>query len=89
MTLAYKARGSWVVDWKSTVIHHLLALLLIDVLPDHLVRDRAAADRKVASCPKVPPPKLLAEAGKLLQQHARTDPFQPLHDLADLLRRSV
>jgi hypothetical protein len=31
--------GSAGVDWRSTVIVDLLSLLLIDVLPDHLVRN--------------------------------------------------
>ena len=40
-TTGWKPRGLEVVDEKSTVVGDLLALLLFDVLQNHLVRDGA------------------------------------------------
>ena len=89
MTLGLKPRGSCVVDWKSTVVWDLLAVLLFDVLADHLVGDCPGADRQVSSRPEMPSPELLFQVRKLLQQYARADPFQPLHHLTHVLIRSV
>src|SRR5438309_6364352 len=75
MTLGLKPRGSCVVDWKSTVVWDLLAVLLFDVLADHLVGDCPGADRQVSSRPEMPSPELLLQMRKLLQQYARADPF--------------
>jgi hypothetical protein len=44
---------------------------------------------QVSSRPEMPSPELLPELGKLLQQHPRADPLQPLHNLADLLVRPI
>ena len=77
--------GLGIVDWKSTVVSNLLALLLVNILTDHLIGDRAGADRQVATCPQMPSPKLPAQVGKLLQQYSRAAPLQPLYDLAYVL----
>ena len=45
------------VDWKSTVVGDLLALLLVDVRTDHLVSHCAAADGEIAPSPEVPFPE--------------------------------
>ena len=37
----------------------------------------------------MPTPELFPKTGKLLEQHPRTRPLQPLHDLADLLGRPI
>jgi hypothetical protein len=55
-----------VVDWKSTVVDDLLAFVRVDVPSDHLVGDRAEADREVASRPEMPTPEPLAQVRKLL-----------------------
>ena len=44
-----KERGSRGVDLKSTFTLNWLPLLLVDVLVDHVVGDRAGGDREVAS----------------------------------------
>lgn len=89
MTLAYKARGSCRVDLKSTVVHHRLTFLLINIGLNHLIRDIPRTHCHISTCPKMPTPELLPQMRKLLQQYPRTRPFQPLYRLADTLRRSV
>lgn len=44
---------------------------------------------QVTSRPKVPAPELPTQQRKFLQQYPRTHSFEPLDDLADLLRRPV
>lgn len=53
--------------WKSTVVGDLLAFLFVDVLPNHLISNRAGSDCQVASCLQVPPPELIPQIRKLLQ----------------------
>ena len=88
-TLAYKARGYSRVDCKSTIIRHRFSLLRLDILLNHLIGQIARADGQIAPGPEVPPPKLLAPMGELLEHEPRADPFKPLHDLADILMRLV
>ncbi len=66
-----------------------LALLLLDIVADHLVRQIPRADRQVSPRPQMPPPERSPQVGKLLQQDARTDPFQPLHNPAHIDMRPV
>ncbi len=68
---------------------HGLAFLFVDVFLDHAVGDRAGADRTVAAGPQMFTPELLAKVRKLLKEYSRTDPLQPLHDVADALIRPV
>jgi len=56
---------------KSIVVLDRLAFLLVDVLVDHLIADRAGGDRKVAACPEVPTPELALEMRELLEEKAR------------------
>ena len=74
---------------KSTVVLDRLALLLVDVLVDHLVGDRPGGDRKVAACPEVPTPELALEVRELLKEKARAGALEPLHDLADVLVSAI
>ena len=74
---------------KSTVVLDRLAFLLVDVLVDHLIGDRARGDRKVAARPEVPTPELALEVRELLKEKARAGALEPLHDLADVLVRAV
>ena len=64
--LAYKARDSGIVDWKSTVIHDLLTLLIVDVLFNHFIRNSAGANRQISASPKMSTLELLALPKKLL-----------------------
>jgi hypothetical protein len=66
-----------------------LAFLLVDVLVDHLISDRAGGDRKVAARPEVPTPELALEVRELLKEKARAGALEPLHDLADVLVRAA
>src|SRR5262249_44963075 len=88
-TLAFKARGSRGVDLKSTIIPHWLALLLVDVLVDHLIGNVAGRHCKVSPRPEMSSPILLLEMWELLEQHARTSTLEPLYDLADVLMRPI
>ena len=74
---------------KLTVILDRFTFLLVDVLVDHLIGDRAGGDRKVAACPEVPTPELALEVRELLEEKARAGALEPLHDLADVLVRAV
>jgi len=74
---------------KSTVIDNGLPLLFFDILLDHLVGDITGADGKISACPKMFAPEVLFQMWKFGQQHARAYSFQPLHDLADVLRRMI
>jgi integrase len=47
---------------------------------DHLVGDGARADGEITSPPEMSTPELFPQVWKLLLQHTRADPFQPLHD---------
>jgi hypothetical protein len=74
---------------KSTVIDNRLPLLFFDILLDHFIGDITGADGKIPACPKMLAPELLLQMWKFGQQHARAYPFQPLHDLADMLGRVI
>ena len=74
---------------KSTVVLDRLALLLVDVLVDHVVGDGAGGHGEVAARPEVPAPELTLEVRELLQQEPRTRSLEPLHDLADVLVSAV
>src|SRR5215475_9749538 len=88
-TLAYKARGYSGVDCKSTIIRQWFSLLRLNILLNHFIGHIARADRQIAARPEVPPPKLLAQMREFLQHQPRADPFEPLHDLTDVLMRLV
>src|SRR5215510_15443165 len=88
-TLAYKARGYSGVDCKSTIVGQGFTLLRLNILLDHLIGNIARTHGQVPPGPEVPPPKLLLQMRKLLQQDPGADAFEPLHDLADVLVRLV
>ena len=77
------------VDLKSTVILRVLAFLLTDVLVDHLVGDGTGGHSKIAPRPEVAAPVLFLEMGEFLKQLPSTRSLKPLHDLADVLVRSI
>ena len=74
---------------KSTVIYNGFAFLLFNVLLYHLVRDVALADRQITSRPEMSAPELLSQMRELQQQYARAYAFQPLHEFAHVLSRSI
>ena len=88
-TLVWKTRGSKAVDLKSTVVNYGLALLILNVLLDHFIGDVTWADSQIAPSPKMTAPKLFAQMRKLWKQDTWADTFQPLHDLTDIVRRTV
>ncbi len=52
-TLALKASGSWVGNWKATMAGDLLAILFIYVFGDHPVRDGPRTHGQVFSSRKM------------------------------------
>ena len=74
--------GLGVVDEKSTVVGHLLAFLLFDILPDHLVSDGSRTDREIAVCPPVSIPEFSPSMSKPLEPDVRKDSLPPRHDWA-------
>jgi hypothetical protein len=63
--------------------------LLSDILGDHLIGDRPGAHSEIASCPEMAAPAQFAEVRKLLKEDSGADPFEPLHDGADILMGAV
>ena len=74
---------------KSTVVYYGLTFLLINILLNHFVGDIARADCQISSGPKMSAPELLAQMRKLRQQNPRAYAFQPLHNLAYVLRWTI
>ena len=68
---------------------HRYPFLGIDVLLDHVIRDRARRDRQITASPEMFPPEGLTQVRKLLKEHPRTDALQPLDDCADVLIRAI
>ena len=61
----------------------VLALLVFDVLLNHLVRDVAAADGSVPSGPEVSSPKLLPDVWQFFVEEVRTLPLEFLRHVTD------
>ena len=74
---------------KSTIIYHGLTFLLLNILLYHFISNIARADCQISSGPKVSAPKLLSQMRKLRQQNPRAYTFQSLHNLADILSRTI
>ena len=70
-----KSRGSRAADWKSTVLNDLLAFLLVDVLLDHLVGDRARTGRQVTRAQKCCPQNFLRKCGNSCNSTSQLIPF--------------
>ena len=77
------------VDFKSPVFDNRLPLWVFDMLLNHFIGDITRADGKILSCPNMSASGLLFQMWKFGQQNARAYSFQPLHDLADVLRRVI
>ena len=74
---------------KSTVIVNRFTLLFINILLDHFIGDITGADSQIATSPEMPAPKHFAKMRKFGKKNTRAYAFQPLHDLADILGRSI
>jgi len=72
---------------KSTVIRNRLTFLLLDILLDNFIRNSnsARAYCKISPCLKMRVPKLFFQVLKFGEQDTRAYPFEPLHNLADIL----
>ena len=81
--------ASRVVNWKLTIVVHRFPFLGIDVLLDHVIRDRARRDRQITASLEMFLPEGLTQVRKLLKEHPRTDALQPLDDCADVLIRAI
>lgn len=57
--------------------------LIRNILLDDLIRHVAATTTKVATCPEMATPKLLAQMQKFLEQFVRRCSFDALHQAAD------
>ena len=60
-----------------------LTFLIVDVLLDHLVRDVAAGDGEIASCPEVASPEGLADGGEEGEELVGAFPFEALHEVGN------
>ncbi len=77
------------VDYKSTVVMQRLTFLLGNVRLNHLIGQITRTDCQVAPRPEMTPPEHPPQMRKLLQKYSRADPFQPLHNPANVYVRSV